>query len=437
MLLMGEEFDMDRQENEGPYDDQHQETEITGPQEGAKTFAWMNILAFWFLGLCNNFGYVVMLSAAHDILKQEEHQGNSTVTQSGFNKSNQYDCNPISTGAILLADILPALTVKMTAPYFIQSIHYSIKVAAVVLFGAASFLIVAFSHTVEVSVLGVACASIASGLGELTFLGLTSFYHRSSVSAWSSGTGGAGVGGALSYAGLLQIGVSARNSLLIMLSVPFTLSISFWLILEKRWASAGSSIPVADREPLLAESDGRPAPARQSGPNLSLTQKFQLVKPLVCKYMAPLFLVYVAEYFINQGLFELIFFRNIWLSHSEQYRWFQVIYQIGVFISRSSVSIVQIHALWLLAFFQFVNVGLFLLEVLHPFLPSIWIVFAMILWEGLLGGAAYVNTFYKMSHEIAEEHREFSLGVTSQADSCGIAVAGAIAIPVHNVLCSI
>eukprot|EP00058_Branchiostoma_floridae_P000193 XP_002585681.1 hypothetical protein BRAFLDRAFT_116756 [Branchiostoma floridae] len=336
---MEEDFEMDQQENE--VRDQTQETD-TAPQESVKTFAWRNIVAFWFLGLCNNFGYVVMLSAAHDILKQEEHQGNSTVAQSGFNKSNQYDCNPISTGAILLADILPALIVKMTAPYFIQSIHYSIKVAGVVLFGAASFLIVAFSHTVEISVIGVACASIASGLGELTFLGLTSFYHRSSVSAWSSGTGGAGVGGALSYAGLLQIGVSARNSLLIMLVVPFTLSIRF-----------------------------------------------------------------------------------------------QVIYQIGVFISRSSVSIVQIHALWLLAFFQFVNVGLFLLEVLHPFLPSIWIVFAMILWEGLLGGAAYVNTFYKMSKEIAEEHREFSLGVTSQADSCGIAVAGAIAIPVHNVLCSL
>lgn len=32
-----------------------------------------------FLGLCNNFGYVVMLSAAHDILRKQE-SGNSTVT---------------------------------------------------------------------------------------------------------------------------------------------------------------------------------------------------------------------------------------------------------------------------------------------------------------------------------------------------------------------
>lgn len=28
-----------------------------------------NFIAFWILGLCNNYGYVVMLSAAHDILE--------------------------------------------------------------------------------------------------------------------------------------------------------------------------------------------------------------------------------------------------------------------------------------------------------------------------------------------------------------------------------
>ncbi len=27
-------------------------------------------VAYWILGLCNNYGYVVMLSAAHDILAQ-------------------------------------------------------------------------------------------------------------------------------------------------------------------------------------------------------------------------------------------------------------------------------------------------------------------------------------------------------------------------------
>lgn len=31
---------------------------------------WRNILSFWVLGLCNNYGYVVMLSAAYDIIKR-------------------------------------------------------------------------------------------------------------------------------------------------------------------------------------------------------------------------------------------------------------------------------------------------------------------------------------------------------------------------------
>lgn len=30
------------------------------------------LIAYWILGLCNNYGYVVMLSAANDILEQQE-----------------------------------------------------------------------------------------------------------------------------------------------------------------------------------------------------------------------------------------------------------------------------------------------------------------------------------------------------------------------------
>ena len=36
-----------------------------------KKARWRDLLAFWILGLCNNYGYVVMLSAAHDILTRD------------------------------------------------------------------------------------------------------------------------------------------------------------------------------------------------------------------------------------------------------------------------------------------------------------------------------------------------------------------------------
>ena len=52
------------------------------------------------------------------------------------------------------------------------------------------------------------------------------------------------------------------------------------------------------------------------------------------------------------------------------------------------------------------NVALFLVQIFFKVFPSIWIIFAVILWEGLLGGAAYVNTFYKITIQVGRlKHR--------------------------------
>lgn len=88
-----------------------------------------------------------------------------------------------------------------------------------------------------------------------------------------------------------------------------------------------------------------------------------------------------------------------------------------------------------MAVFQFFNVIIFLFEVIYFFMPSIWIIFAVVFWEGLLGGGAYVNTFYRMSHEVPPARRKFALGVVPIGDSIGIALAGALSIPAHNALC--
>lgn len=88
---------------------------------------------------------------------------------------------------------------------------------------------------------------------------------------------------------------------------------------------------------------------------------------------------------------ELIHFQNIWIDREAQYRWLQVDYQIGVFISRSSVNLIKINKIWLMAVLQFINVVIILTEVVTFFSPTIWIVFVLVLWEGLLGGGAYVR----------------------------------------------
>ena len=79
--------------------------------------------------------------------------------------------------------------------------------------------------------------------------------------------------------------------------------------------------------------------------------------PRLFKYMLPLFVVYFAEYAINQSFFELLYNANTHLGgycldQPAQYRWLQVIYQVGVLISRSSVSILYIKHYWVLSLLQ-------------------------------------------------------------------------------------
>uniref|UniRef100_A0A3Q3VW41 Battenin n=1 Tax=Mola mola TaxID=94237 RepID=A0A3Q3VW41_MOLML len=358
-----------------------------------------------FLGLCNNFAYVVMLSAAHDILKNQE-SANSTASTSATlavdfqvgnsSNSSRYDCNPVSTAAVLLADIVPTLIIKLLAPFVIHKMAYSIRVLFCAIMAASSFLLVSFSSAVWMSIL-VIFASISSGLGELSFLALTVFFSDV-LGGWGSGTGGAGVAGALLYSGLTQAGLLPRVTLLIMLVVPF--------------------------------SDG------QTSGLLTFTEKLHIIKGLL-KFVFPLALVYFAEYFINQGLMELLYFPKFFLSHAEQYRRYQTLYQVGVLVSRSSLCCVKIRKLWVLSLLQVVNAVLLLFAVGYQFLPSAWVVFIIILYEGLLGGAAYVNTFYFISKESEDREREFSMAAASVGDSVGIALAGLAAFPVHTYFCSL
>ncbi|CAM4580083.1 battenin isoform X1 [Caretta caretta] len=414
----------------------------------AHAACWRNSAGFWLLGLCNNFAYVVMLSAAHDILSRQgalDINGTTQtppVTPPSGNSSNtsRYDCNPISTGAVLLADILPTLLIKFSAPFYIHRVPYGPRVALCILCAWGSFLLVAFSTTVGMSIGGVVLASISSGLGEISFLALTAFYPSEVVSCWSSGTGGAGLLGALSYLGLTQAGLSPRHTLLLMLSVPLAMLLSYYLLLVPpptvpQWCWSDGAVlqdPLpAARQPLM----GGPA-AKQGGggAELTLQAKGRIVKGLL-KYLLPLALVYFAEYFINQGLFELLYFRDSALTHAQQYRWYQMLYQAGVFVSRSSLRCVQIRHIWVLALLQCLNMVFLLAAVYFTFLPSIYLVFALVLYEGLLGGASYVNTFHNISLESPPEEREFAMGVGCVADTLGISLAGAAAFPAHDYFC--
>jgi len=144
--------------------------------------------------------------------------------------------------------------------------------------------------------------------------------------------------------------------------------------------------------------------------------------------MLPLFFVYFSEYAINQGVSPTIYFSNSPFTKREHYVYFQALYQLGVFISRSSVNIFPIKKLWILPILQLINLVLLISQAIYHFIPNIWIIFCIIFYEGLLGGATYVNAFYLLSQEVQGKVLEFSLSITSIADTIGISLAGLVSI---------
>ncbi|KAL8789505.1 MAG: hypothetical protein Q9213_001118 [Squamulea squamosa] len=169
-------------------------------------------------GLINNVLYVIILSAALDLV--------------GPN---------IPKAVVLLADIVPSLMIKLCAPYFIHVIPYSFRIILFAVISSWGMLLLAFAPsyidggTITTKMAGVVLASLSSGAGELSFLGLTHYYGTFSQAAWGSGTGAAGLIGAGYYSiTTTSIGLSVKVSLLASSCLPLVMVLSFYLVLPRR-----------------------------------------------------------------------------------------------------------------------------------------------------------------------------------------------------------
>ncbi|XP_074787083.1 battenin [Athene noctua] len=381
---------------------------------------WRNGAAFWILGLCNNLPYVLMLSAARDLL--DPRPGAPAPPGNG----SAHNCNRVSTGAVLLADILPTLVIKMAAPFFFHLLPYNGRVVASALCMWGSFSLVASARGVAASLGGVLLASAASGLGEVTLLPLAGSYPGVGVPCWASGTGGAGLGGALGWAGLMGAGLPLRHALLPGLALPMvSLGSYFFLLLPP------TPLPPA---PPPAPLPHPPAHPPLPPPTSTWTHKWAAAK-VALPHALPLALVYFAEYFINQGLLELFYFPSSPMSPAQQYRSAQLLYQAGVFASRSAPRRLRPRRIGLLALLQLLLATFLLAAVAVNLLPGAGLLLALVAGEGLVGGAAYVGAIQNVEEQAEPRLRPPALTVVAGADTGGVALAGGAALGVHRIFC--
>ena len=143
------------------------------------------------------------------------------------------------------------------------------------------------------------------------------------------------------------------------------------------------------------------------------------------KYMVPLFVVYASEYAMQSGIWTAIGFpvesaraRNSFYVASN---W---IYQLGVFLSRSSGAFftAPMWLLWLMPLLQTVNLIFFYFVAVYKILYN-YVLLLPAFFVGLLGGAVYVSGYQRINKDMPLSLREIALSTSSLADSCGILLA--------------
>jgi battenin len=182
----------------------------------------------------------------------------------------------IPKAVVLLFDVVPSFFTKLVAPYFIQSVPYWIRIWVFVALSTCGMLLIALTPDgrVGIKMVGVMLASLSSGGGELSFLGLTHFYGHFSLASWGSGTGGAGLIGAGAYViATTTIGLSVRTSLLTFSFLPLVMLLSFFVVLpqealrnskkaeeyervEQDEVEASGVDPLLEEDPTLLEYEG-------------------------------------------------------------------------------------------------------------------------------------------------------------------------------------
>ncbi|MCO5590046.1 hypothetical protein L7F22_044015 [Adiantum nelumboides] len=408
-------------------------------------------IAFFLFGTINNAIYVVILTAALELIPKGT-----------------------PTGLVAFFNIFPALIAKAIWPYVLKgTVRYTRRIWSCVSMSFIGLLIIALLPSLYTRLAGIALASFSSGLGELTFLQLSTRFSRTgagrAVGWFSSGTGAAGLVGASAWWIVRPLGV--MEGLLSLSFLPVGMGFTYAVILTSVQAvddaeedAKGSYEPLqaeafdvgddseedeVDQEDpdniktsrrtsrdILNEESSASVPLaisphassfgeivdQESGKGnssksvgLSLKDKIELIKPMLFVYIVPLVLVYFFEYTINQGVAPTLLYPLPTRSNhpllalvikqlKDYYPFYQLTYQTFVFLSRSSISIFRLPAipkryLWVPAILQgFLLIILTTESIYAWFRASIASPLSIVLVcvEGLAGGSAYVSVFYQI-----------------------------------------
>lgn len=165
--------------------------------------------------------------------------------------------------------------------------------------------------------------------------------------------------------------------------------------------------------------------------------QFCRVFPAIWFRATMLMLIYFLEYvvcslFANHAAPKTETSPTTW-AYTNAYEVLSFCYQIGVFISRSSIGCIQFKHTWFLTALQGVNFIVWLVHTEVLFIKPYWLLFPAMIFVGLLAGACYVNTFYSLQNDTQlGRDKEFAINIVSIGISMGITLSSFFTLLADN-----
>ena len=407
-------------------------------------------ILFLLIGLINNLGYVLILTGSQQFsskLKSESLIALYPLALIGFSSLSRFTnskfCIKVSYFKRLLG---------LSIYFFIG--YISLFIILYIVESKDNFNnTLAFVLTLIPSII----MGTGSSFGEATNLGYIRTFPKDFISGWSSGTGFAGVFGALITLCCKKFEWKLKNLYLFISPVALIYFICFFISYKVKESYDNDLLNKNKEQKLFERTTNLVEDQKEEIENVKNNVESDVSenKEMNCsnfvegfsygkRFIINLALVYFLEYTINSGLCERVnkknyikssdFFKNI------QYETFMLCYQIGVVLSRSSLVIVK-HISFIETFtiVQLVNFILWFVEVYVGYITNEWICFIHMIIVGLCGGASYVGCFYFIlnSDTIDKVIKELCLNIGTIFNDIGILTSSITVLILDNTIMKI
>jgi battenin len=364
---------------------------------------WKCMACACLLGVLNNNAYSTVIGASQPLAKQFAMSDYMSLFSSFLLAS--CTCATLFNSAVCLKiGIHVRVLVLMT---FIGGGYIMLSIASTMA-GKVGFM---------TALLACSLVGVATSLGEIGNLAFFRAFPPCILGAWGAGTGIAGVTGGSVYVFLREMGLS--NPQIFALMFP---SVIVYYACFRYLYGRAKECGVLNMQKDIGEKNAE----------LNIANAREVSK-YTWAILVNMVAVYTLEYTIYPGLVDrdtLCPISNGFLAtHAFTIMW--TCYNIGVTLSRASVSWFRIENLWLITGLQALNVALWSVEATqHSILnyfgnAGYYVLLAWMIWVGLMGGSCYANCMYAYNTRstIPDNFRELGINLGFVMSNIGIFAA--------------